>query len=218
VNAAVIPNDFSAFSPVLDVAGASTEFGEPTATCGGAPFRTVWYKYVALSNTTLSLSTAGSTYDTVLSAWTGNSVSTLKQVASGCNDNAPTLTTSVLNLTMAPGAVYYIRVSSKGGSLTNLNFSATSASVAGTAPIRDYFTTATPTLTWNRITTATGYDIQVAKNSSFAAASIVFTGSTEPDVLSIVTDPLPEGVYYFRVKAKPSATWSGFDIFVVDLP
>nr|MBA3875277.1 hypothetical protein [Anaerolineae bacterium] len=144
-------------------------------------------------------------------------VATLTPVISGCNDNAPSVTTSALTLNVAPGAVYYIRVGSKGGSLSSLTFNATAVSVAGSAPTRNYFTTATPTLTWNRVTNATQYIVQVSKQPGFG--SFAFAPVTVPSSqLSIDTPALSEGIYYWRVSANNGVTWSVADPFTIDLP
>ncbi len=222
-NAIAINTGFDPFAVTLDVAGASLETGEPVATCGGAAFRTVWYKYVSLGNASLNINTDLSTYDTVLSVWKGAGLGALTQVASGCHDDISVVVkTSALTLTTTPGAVYYIRVGSKGGSSTSLHFNAAVISTASTAPLRNFFTTATPTLTWNRVTGATKYEIQVSQSTTFTP--LVFPIVSVPSSqlsLTLSANPLVEGVYYWRVRAIKGATvgaWTVYDGFIVDLP
>lgn len=86
------------------------------------------------------------------------------------------------------------------------------------SPPRNYYTTATPTLTWGSVSWATWYDVEVSRNSGFTDR--VFLGS--PTGLSITVIPgLDDGTYYWRVRAKaPGRTgnWSAIDSFVVDAP
>ena len=92
---------------------------------------------------------------------------------------------------------------------------------AGAAPQRNYFTTSTPTLTWNRITDAIRYEVQVADNNLFTDATIQNADNTLAITWPI---PLTDGVYYWRVRACKTASpsscslWSAYDSFVVDVP
>jgi hypothetical protein len=217
-SAMVINTGFAPFSDAQDVIGASLQPGDPAATCGGAAFRTVWYKYISLGQNVLTLNTMGSSYDTVLSVWTGNGLGALTQA--GCNDNTGALKTSALTVNTMPDVTYFIRVSSKGGSLSNLTFNMSAASAAGVSPLRNYFTISTPTLTWNRVVGATQYRVQISDSSTFAVLmypTVVVPASQ----LSIDTDPLPEGVYYWRVSAVKGGVVGAFsapDSFIIDLP
>jgi hypothetical protein len=215
---ATIVTEGAPFIDTSNVSAATLEVGDPTATCGGTPAGTVWYKYTSLGNNVISLNTTGSDYDTVLSVWTGTGLGALTQVVSGCNDNAPSVTTSALTVNATPGVTYFIRVSSRTNIHNNLTFNMSVATVAGGAPRRNYFTTGTPILTWNRVTTATQYIIQVSKSSTFVGA-LAFTATVPADHLSVqITPALTEGIYYWRVSANGGATWSVIDGFVVDLP
>jgi hypothetical protein len=218
-NAIDITNGFQPYANTSDVIGATIETGDPISTCAGVPnFRTVWFKYLSLGNNTLSLNTTGSGYDTVLSVWAGTGLGSLFQL--GCNDNTSiAVTTSSLTLNTLPGGLYYIRVASRGGTLTDLHFNMSVASVTGSAPLRNYFSTATPTLTWNRVTDATQYEIQISKTNTFA--TLVGTTTLVPSSqLSYQTPSLEEGFYYYRVRALRGAivtAWST-DSFTIDLP
>ena len=94
-------------------------------------------------------------------------------------------------------------------------------SAAGAAPLRNYFTVKTPTLTWNRITNAIRYEIQVANNSLFAGASTYNAGNNLAFTWPVA---LTDGVYFWHVRACTGAAastcsaWSAYDTFVVDLP
>ena len=210
-----ISTNFAPFIDTQDVVGATIQTNEPAATCGSTPaFRTVWYVYTALDQHIMTLNTTGSDYDTTLSVWTGNSLGALTQI--GCNDNNGALTTSALTVNAIPGATYFIRVSSSSGTAGNLNFNAIIASKPGAAPLRNYFTTATPTLTWNRVTGATQYAVQVSKSSLFTG--LAYSAIVPANQLSVTTNPLTEGIYYWRVSTNNGFTWSVIDSFIVDLP
>jgi subtilisin family serine protease len=95
-------------------------------------------------------------------------------------------------------------------------------SVTGAPPLRNYFTTLTPTLTWNRVTNAIRYELQVSLFNTFPGATIYHIDSG----LSLtLPDPLVDAhVYYWRVRACTTAAetscgaWTLPDTFVVDVP
>ncbi len=66
-------------------AAATIQAGEPT-TCGSATYgKTLWYTYTPPANTTITISTASSDFDTVVNVFTGSAVNSLTSV--GCNDD-----------------------------------------------------------------------------------------------------------------------------------
>jgi hypothetical protein len=90
-------------------------------------------------------------------------------------------------------------------------------------PLRNRFTTRTPTLTWSPVTYATAYEVQVDTETSFAVPLIyqIIVG----DTLTLTIPPeyaLANGLYYWRVRARDVAGrwggWSRVDSFVVDAP
>jgi hypothetical protein len=87
-------------------------------------------------------------------------------------------------------------------------------------PQLNYFTTASPTLSWNRISWATGYELDVASSPDFFGATRY---TTDAGVLSVTVDapPLDDGRYYWRVRAiNPDriGLWSRTETFVIDSP
>ena len=86
-------------------------------------------------------------------------------------------------------------------------------------PDRNVFPTATPTLRWSAITWAAAYEIQIDDNDDFS--SPVYHSATLT-AAEVTTPELPNGVYYWRVRAqRPNGTWSEWsvvDSFVVDVP
>jgi uncharacterized repeat protein (TIGR01451 family) len=88
------------------------------------------------------------------------------------------------------------------------------------APLTNYYTTNTPTLTWNNITWATQYEIQVDSSSNFTAP-LEFTITVSASNLSVTTTALAEGTHYWRVRAINGTTlgaWSSTALFLVDIP
>jgi hypothetical protein len=114
-------------SDVQDSSGATTETRDPVPACarqypttlntGGhlnGLYNTIWYKFTPLFSATLNVDTRGSSYDTVLSIWTG-SPGSFTPVA--CNDDInPGIVTQseLLNVPLTLGTTYYLMVSSFG--------------------------------------------------------------------------------------------------------
>ncbi len=89
---------------------ASTEAGEPSH-AGSGPFNSVWWKLVPSKNISLDISTYGSSFDTVLAAYTGSSVDSLTLIASNDNEtNSYTGNSLLTNVYMHVGNTYYIVV------------------------------------------------------------------------------------------------------------
>ncbi|MBZ0292534.1 MAG: terpene cyclase/mutase family protein [Anaerolineae bacterium] len=89
------------------------------------------------------------------------------------------------------------------------------------APDRNDFTTSTPTLTWSQINWATGYQMQVDNNANFSSPE--YNNDTIPNsILKATTPSLPNGTYFWRVRAKRAngswGGWSRVDSFVINSP
>ncbi|HVO71219.1 MAG TPA: S8 family serine peptidase [Aggregatilineaceae bacterium] len=95
------------YSDTLDISHATSWVDDP-APCAGETNRTVWYRFDAPWSGKLQLDTLGSTYDTVLSAYSG-SRGFLTMLA--CNDDASG-TTSALSVGVDAGQSVYVMVSS----------------------------------------------------------------------------------------------------------
>lgn len=88
---------------------------------------------------------------------------------------------------------------------------------AGLAPTRNVYTINRPTLTWNRISWATSYQIEVADNANFNNAISLTSATLDVQPVS----DLGEGLYYWRVRGvgpDGAGAWSVPDRFVIDLP
>jgi hypothetical protein len=109
---------------------------DPTA-CYGTQ-RSVWFTYTATTSGTITATTAGSGYDTALSAYTGSRGS-LTQL--GCNDDADGGYHSRLDLAVVAGTRYHFMVAAFGsGSAGPASFSVTAFAQAE----NDAFADATP--------------------------------------------------------------------------
>lgn len=98
------------------------------------------------------------------------------------------------------------------------------AAPANASPTRNYFTTNTPTLTWNPITWAIGYEVQIATAPDFSAIVRDKTDLDAADLAWVVdgSPALSDDLYYWRVRARRTAVewgaWSSADAFWVDTP
>jgi hypothetical protein len=91
--------------------GASPEAGEPYhwQTTGG---QSVWWKWQAPTSGVVTISTAGSNFDTIMAAYTGTSVAGLTLVAN--NDDFGASVTSQISFFATAGTVYQIAVDGYG--------------------------------------------------------------------------------------------------------
>jgi hypothetical protein len=89
----------------------STVSGTDPATCGGG-VNSVWFRYTAGATKPVTLTTQGSSYDTILSVYTGTP-GALTMV--GCDDDGGTTIRSWVGLNVTNGTTYYIMVTKFGG-------------------------------------------------------------------------------------------------------
>lgn len=88
--------------------GCPASFGFPNAAIGRN--HSIWYRFTPSANTTVTADTAGSSFDTVLSAWTGPALGALTQV--GCDDDgvASAGASRLSNLALTAGTTYHFMV------------------------------------------------------------------------------------------------------------
>ena len=100
--------------------GASKEPGEPAHAfdVGG---HSVWYRWVAPMSGPVEFNTAGSTFDTTLAIYTGNSLTNLSFIAANDDDTAAGLHTSRLSFDAEAGVTYRIAIDGYGGDFGNFN-------------------------------------------------------------------------------------------------
>ncbi|HEY3024868.1 MAG TPA: PA domain-containing protein [Pyrinomonadaceae bacterium] len=92
--------------------GATHESGEPSHDPGGSPSgSSVWYLWQAPSSGSVTMTTAGSNYDTLLAVYTGTSVNALATIAKNDDvDPIAGIVTSSVTFTATAGTVYQIAV------------------------------------------------------------------------------------------------------------
>jgi photosystem II stability/assembly factor-like uncharacterized protein len=196
----------TSFSDTRDSSAATVETNDPTPACSQnsqIPFttgrsNTIWYKVLPSGTGVANMDTVGSSYDSVVSVWTGSGTTetSLTATAVACNDDvSPGITTSqITNLTLTAGTTYFIMVSSfgqadpnsvafGGKSILNFSFSGTiGATTGGSFTIVVQGTPATITATAG---TTTNVPIPVTVHP---------TGATPPGNVSITCAGLPPGV------------------------
>jgi Ca2+-binding RTX toxin-like protein len=135
----------SSTSANVSTAGATTQAGEPLATCEGNSFgATVWYSLTVAQNSSVTVDTFGSSYDTVLAVYTGAWGSLTRVI---CDDDTGAGTQSSVQFAAVPGTTYWIQVGGyKGtfgaGETGNLVLNITRTATGPAAPSNDNFAAA----------------------------------------------------------------------------
>ena len=96
---------------------ATKESGEPNH-AGNAGGASVWYNWTASANGTVTIDTIGSTFSTLLAAYTGTSVGSLTSVAS--NSGSAGNGASRIIFTASSGTTYHIAIDGVNGGTGNL--------------------------------------------------------------------------------------------------
>lgn len=95
--------------------GATTQGFDPMTACASATYprqsRSVWYAYTPPLTGSYHIATVGSSYDTVLSVWTGSWGFLTSQA---CDDDSGGNWTSALDVVMIGGVTYYIEAMAYG--------------------------------------------------------------------------------------------------------
>jgi hypothetical protein len=92
--------------------GATAETGEPTD-LNGDPANGIWFTFTPPTTATYTISTQDSSFDTILSVYTGSAVNSLTFVAD--DDDSGGSATSLITMSLTGGTPYRIRVSGYGG-------------------------------------------------------------------------------------------------------
>jgi hypothetical protein len=113
---------------------ATREPGEPLH-AGEMGDASVWWSWTAPSNGAVRITTDGSTFDTLLAVYTGDSLSNLTEVASDDDeDPAAGILTSEVAFNTAAGQTYQIAVDGYDGDWGQITLNLTSATTQLTAP------------------------------------------------------------------------------------
>jgi hypothetical protein len=120
--------------------GATKETGEPTV-AGNPGGKSVWYKWTATTTGTATFATAGSSFDTVLGAFTGTAVNALTLVAQN-DDIASSDSSSRITFNAVAGRTYFIVIDGFQGASGNIVLTWTSTgNPTGSAPTNNPFAT-----------------------------------------------------------------------------
>ncbi|MGI9120105.1 MAG: S8 family serine peptidase [Acidimicrobiales bacterium] len=126
------PFSFAGAGPLTaNNVGATREVGEPehAGVPGGG---SLWWTFTTIGPGTVTLSTQGLTFDTLIGVYTGTSLSTLNQVAA--NDNASQGNTwSQVSLSVSPGVAYRVAVDGDYGRSGSINLGFTGSASVNTA-------------------------------------------------------------------------------------
>jgi hypothetical protein len=124
----------NSFTDTKDSSGATTQTTDPAPPCSQDPTQipfttgisnTIWYKFTPASSGTITdVDTIGSSYDSVLSIWTGSGTTETSLTATlvACNDDiVPGIITQsqIQGTSLSAGTTYYIMVSSFGAADPN---------------------------------------------------------------------------------------------------
>lgn len=141
---AVPANDNFASAATITLSGSSAQV--TGATIGGTaqsgeprhdsetPAHSIWWKWTAPSSDTVTLTTMGSNFDTVLGVYTGSSVSALTTVASNDDEESGDVRTSKLSFNPTQGTTYYIAVDGWNGYYGQVTLSLVTGAVSTSAP------------------------------------------------------------------------------------
>ena len=115
-------------------AGATKEAGEPAHGSGG-PFSSLWFRLDADRTGIVTLSTAGSAFDTVLAVYKGSELGKLTKLAAN-NDAGVGIRTSLLQFSMVAGTTYFIAIDGNAGATGAYVLTATGSPLSQ-APVND---------------------------------------------------------------------------------
>ncbi len=166
INAAPGNDSFASATGIAGASGnitgttrsATRETGEPRPlSVWGNNGSSIWYSWTATDTGTLSLSTVGSNYDTMLAIYTGSAVRALTVLPGGANDDFGTGLTSSVSVNVTAGTTYRIVIDGyrRTSGNTKLNWLLTP-----TAPVND---------TFDQATAITGSQGSVAGSTAFAS-------------------------------------------------
>ncbi|MEI6070304.1 MAG: S8 family serine peptidase [Verrucomicrobiae bacterium] len=170
----------TSFSVTGSNVGATSQTGEPKH--AGVPGgKSVWWVWTAPAAGTLTLSTAGSAFDTTLGIYTGTAVNTLTLVGSN-DDLSSTIRTSRVIVPVAAGATYRIAVDGYGGASGAIALSgsfvakAVLLAPANVTAVRDVL--GRVTISWTAVSNASSYEVNIASSSTvYASGRVVGTSA-----------------------------------------
>ncbi|HYV23648.1 MAG TPA: NF038122 family metalloprotease [Pyrinomonadaceae bacterium] len=131
--------------------GATSEGGEPSHdppdSTSLSPSHTVWYQWPAPSSGSITITTAGSDFDTILAVYTGSSVGSLTRLVFNDDVQDGVIRTSTVTFNATAGTTYSIAVDGWGGDMGGLKLNWNGCIVPTPTPTPSPTATPTPTPT-----------------------------------------------------------------------
>ena len=102
---------------------ATTEASDPAPGCGNSSrAKSMWYRFTAPATGTVTVNTFGSSYDTILAAYTGT-CGGFSLLPGGCNDDSSGALQSRVSFQATAGVTYYIMATAYTNNSGTLTFS-----------------------------------------------------------------------------------------------
>jgi hypothetical protein len=170
--------------------GMTKEPGEPNH-AGNPGGKSIWWRWTALSSHEVTLTTAGTPFNTLLAVYTGNSVSALTHIAADSNSGGVT-NRSIVKFNPVSGQTYFIAVDGLNAASGRLNLGlSVSGSTGGTAPTLGasitftgavhFGLTGTPNFTYTIDTTTNFVNwVQLGSVTTDATGAASFTHTNSP--------------------------------------
>jgi uncharacterized repeat protein (TIGR02543 family) len=127
-----LPLSGSSVTTVATNVGMSKEPGEPNH-AGNPGGKSIWWRWMAPSSGPVTVTTAGSPFNTLLGIYTGQAVSSLTLIASD-NNSGGTSNRSRVAFSAVAGTIYNIAVDGVNGASSRVNLSVTMGTGPGTNP------------------------------------------------------------------------------------
>ena len=176
---------------------ACKESGEPNH-AGATGGKSVWWSWVAPTTGTVTISTVGSTFDTVLGLYTGTAVSSLTTIASNDDGNGSGMT-SLLSASVVAGTEYGIAVDGYGGACGSIDLSISLVSPPTAPSIALSRVGNQLVLSWG--TNWTGYILQSAKTLSAGATwDQVSPSPVVVGTVNMVTNTMSRSALFYRLQ------------------
>ena len=192
-----------------DNTGATTEAGEPLTNRWEQATTTVWWKWVAPEDGTAIFDTVGSSFDTVMGVYVGESLANLSVVAED-DDGGGTGATSEVTFLATSGTTYYVCVAGWGGAAGNITLNCGFSSAANPLPPPSVTSLSATEdgpgvirVSWGIPSGAavSGYKVYRATRSDFTRASLVAELSDRLSLSYDATDVSVDPTYYYWVVA-----------------
>ncbi|HEU5239528.1 MAG TPA: NF038122 family metalloprotease, partial [Pyrinomonadaceae bacterium] len=155
---------------------ATSESGEPSHDppdpTSLSPSHTVWYQWQAPSSGSVTLTTAGSDFDTIIAIYTGGSINSLTRLAFNDDVDPGVVVTSTVTFSATASTIYRIAIDGWGGDQGTIKLNWNGCVVPTPTPTPTATPTATPTPTPTPVPTP------LPGNDQIVISQIYATGNT----------------------------------------